>query len=180
MRYLSDLNVGRANPRQLAFEVDDGYSKCYVARFLRQQVVLAHSISAVVNQVEPPYEGYRHTIEALQIYDKLVRKGETGPFVHPKKSVKPGDVCVDLPRLAQSLRRVGGSARESSLALFVYTISRPHRGSGEAVSAPARARHALELPRPSARVGTRTLAMDSAYVSTAAYRCKGVLAVGLR
>lgn len=107
MRYLSDLNVGRANPLHLSFQVEDGREKYDLARFLCQRLVSAQNVAAVVSQVEPPYDGYRRTTKALHNYRDLAREGEVGTFVQPKKSVRPGDVYTDLPRLAQLLRRVG-------------------------------------------------------------------------
>jgi murein L,D-transpeptidase YcbB/YkuD len=107
MRYLSDLNVGRANPRHLTFQVDDDHEKYDLARFLRQQVVSARNVGAVVSQVEPPYEGYRRTVGALHAYRELARESEIGPFVHSKKPIKPGDGYADLRRLALFLQHVG-------------------------------------------------------------------------
>jgi L,D-transpeptidase YcbB len=117
MRYLSDLNVGRANPRHLAFQVEYDHEKYDLARFLCQRLVSAQNVAAVVSQVEPPYDGYRRTIKALHNYRELALEGKVGTFVQPKKSVKPGDVHADLPRLAQVLRRLGDLPKNSVIPL---------------------------------------------------------------
>ena len=107
MRYISDLHIGRVNPRQLAFALDDESKKYDLAEFLKDHVVGANNVADVLSQVEPSYPGYRHTLSALQTYIELAKRddGEQLPVV--KKAVAPGEAYPGIPRLTRLLRLVG-------------------------------------------------------------------------
>ena len=107
MRYISDLHIGKVNPRHLAFALDDESKKYDLPEFLKDNVVNAGEVAGVLAQVEPPYPGYRRTIQALQTYTELAKKddGEQLPLV--KKAIAPGDAYPGVPRLTRLLRLVG-------------------------------------------------------------------------
>jgi L,D-transpeptidase YcbB len=107
MRYISDLHMGKVNPKHFDFALDDESRKYDLAEFLKEHVVDAGDVAGVLTQVEPSYPGYRRTIQALQTYMELAKKddGEQLPLV--KKSVAPGDSYPGVPRLTRLLRLVG-------------------------------------------------------------------------
>jgi murein L,D-transpeptidase YcbB/YkuD len=109
MRYISDLHIGKVNPKRLAFELDDESKKYDLPGFLRDHVVGASDMAAELAQIEPPYPGYRRTLQAFQTYVELAKKdhGEQLPALAPKKTIAPGDTWSGVPRLALLLRLVG-------------------------------------------------------------------------
>jgi murein L,D-transpeptidase YcbB/YkuD len=107
MRYISDLHIGKVNPKHLDIALDEESRKYDLADFLKEHVVDAGDVTGVLAQVEPPYPGYRRTILALQTYRELAKKddGEQLPLV--KKPIAPGDSYPGVPRLTRLLRLVG-------------------------------------------------------------------------
>jgi murein L,D-transpeptidase YcbB/YkuD len=107
MRYISDLHIGKVNPKHLDFAFDEESKKYDLPEFLRDRAVNGADVVGALATVEPPYPGYRRTIQALQAYLQLAKKdgGEQLPAV--KKPVVPGDTYAGVPRLAQLLRLVG-------------------------------------------------------------------------
>ena len=107
MRYISDLHIGKVNPKRLAFALDDESKKYDLAEFLKDHIVGAGNVAAVLAQVEPSYPGYRHTLRALQTYIELAKRddGERLPAV--KKVIVPGDTYAGVPRLTRLLRLIG-------------------------------------------------------------------------
>jgi len=106
MRYISDLHIGKVNPKHLEFALDSQSKKYDLAEFLKENVASANDVASSVAQVEPPYPGYHRTIQALQTYVQLAKtdNGEQLPF---SKTVVAGDVYPGVPRLTQLLRSVG-------------------------------------------------------------------------
>jgi L,D-transpeptidase YcbB len=110
MRYISDLHIGKVNPKHFAFALDEEPRKYDLPEFLRDRVVNANDAAAILAQVEPPYPGYRNTVAALQTYMKLAAQddGEQLPApAPPKKAIAPGDAYPGVPRLIRLLRLVG-------------------------------------------------------------------------
>jgi murein L,D-transpeptidase YcbB/YkuD len=95
------------NPKHLDFAFDEESKKYDLPEFLRDRVVSGGDVAGVLATVEPPYPGYRRTIQALQTYIELAKKdnGEQLPAV--KKPIVPGDTYAGVPRVAQLLRLVG-------------------------------------------------------------------------
>jgi L,D-transpeptidase YcbB len=107
MRYISDLHVGKVNPKRLAFALDDESKRYDLAEFLKDHVVAAGNVAGVLAQVEPSYPGYRHTLEALHTYVELAKKDDGEQLPAVKRAVAPGDTYPGVPRLARLLRLVG-------------------------------------------------------------------------
>ncbi len=107
MRYISDLHIGKVNPKHLAFALDEEPKKYDLAEFLKGQVVGGSDVAGVLAQVEPPYPGYRRTIQALQTYMELARKDDGEHLPPLKKTIVPGDAYPGVPRLTRLLRLVG-------------------------------------------------------------------------
>jgi L,D-transpeptidase YcbB len=107
MRYLSDLSIGRVNPKHLKFDLHTTKSKQDLAQFLRQQVLPAGDLPATVASIEPRFGAYRRTEEALLRYTELVRQDEGEKLAVPAKAIEPGQPYASLPRLTQLLRLLG-------------------------------------------------------------------------
>lgn len=103
MRYISDLHNGRVNPRLFHFDFDIDHRKLDLSEFLRQQLVDSQDINAALEKVEPPFPVYRRTEDALGTYLELARRDDGELLPVPSKTVKPGDSCAGVPRLARLL-----------------------------------------------------------------------------
>jgi murein L,D-transpeptidase YcbB/YkuD len=107
MRYISDLHIGKVNPKHFDFGLDVEAKKYDLPEFLKDHVVDASDVDAVLAQVEPPYPGYKRTIQALHNYLELAGKDDGGQLPPVKKSIAPGDAYPGVPRLTRLLTLVG-------------------------------------------------------------------------
>ena len=107
MRYISDLHIGKVNPKHFAFAIDDETKKYDLAEFLKDHVVDAVDVAGVLEQVEPPYPGYQRTIRALRAYTELAKKDDGEQLPSVKKAIVAGDAYPGIPRLTRLLRLVG-------------------------------------------------------------------------
>jgi len=108
MRYVSDLYSGRVNPRQFDFEFEIGKKeKLDLSEFLRQRLIGAEDVGAVIRSAEPPFPAYRRTIDALSVYRDLARRDDGELLPVPRKTVKPGDTYSGVPRLVRLLELLG-------------------------------------------------------------------------
>jgi L,D-transpeptidase YcbB len=107
MRYVSDLHIGKVNPKHFDYGFDVDVKKYDLPEFLKESVVDTPDVSASLVQIEPPYPGYQRTLQALQTYIALAKKdgGEQLPAV--TKTIAPGDSYPGLPRLTQLLALLG-------------------------------------------------------------------------
>jgi murein L,D-transpeptidase YcbB/YkuD len=107
MRYVSDLHLGRVNPRFFHFEFDTQYKTIDLSEYLRQKLVDTQDVAAAIESVEPPFPAYQRTITALRRYLELARHDSGRPLPWPKKPVRPGDSYSGLPRLVELLQITG-------------------------------------------------------------------------
>ena len=107
MRYISDLHIGKVNPKHLAFAFDEESKKYDLAEFLKDHVAGGSDVAGALAQVEPPYPGYRRTILALQNYMELAKKDDGQQLPALTKTIAPGDVYPGVPQLARRLQLVG-------------------------------------------------------------------------
>jgi murein L,D-transpeptidase YcbB/YkuD len=107
MRYVSDLHLGRINPRHFKFGLGAGAERIDLADFLRNRLMTAQDVPTVIASVERQHAGYKRVEAALAHYLKLEAEGD-GPAVPlPLKSVRPGDTFSGIPQLVGRLRQLG-------------------------------------------------------------------------
>jgi L,D-transpeptidase YcbB len=125
MRYVSDLHMGRFNPRQFHFGLDVNRKQFNLSEFLQLELVDAKDVSAVMASVEPPFPAYHRTIEALNRYLELARHdgGELLPV--PAKAIRPGDAYIGIQRLTKLLQLLG-DLQEQDKALSSGMIYENH------------------------------------------------------
>ena len=107
MRYISDLHIGRVNPKhfKLGFDVEQ---KSYdLPQFLQQKVLTASNVAQVLHDAEPPYFFYQRTEAALDHYLVLAEKENRVPLPEVQKTVAPGDAYPGAEALAQRLELLG-------------------------------------------------------------------------
>jgi L,D-transpeptidase YcbB len=116
MRYISDLRIGKVNPRHFDFGLDVEEKKYDLPEFLKDHVVGASDVSAVLQQVEPPYPGYQRTMKALQTYLQLAKESSGTTLPDIQKTISPGDSNTGVPQLIRLLRLVGDLPADSNVS----------------------------------------------------------------
>jgi murein L,D-transpeptidase YcbB/YkuD len=107
MRYVSDLRIGRINPKHLKFGIDVQSKKYNLPEFITQQVAGAGNVQSVLDQIEPPYAGYRRIESALKQYLNLAARGDGAKVPAGTKTVAPGDGYAGTAELAARLQLLG-------------------------------------------------------------------------
>ena len=107
MRYVSDLRIGKVNPKHFRFGLDIEQKKYDLPDFLRQRLVNAPDVNPALDGVEPPYPGYKRALATLLKYQALARQDDGQQLPIPAKAVDPGSAWPGVPRLARLLRLVG-------------------------------------------------------------------------
>jgi murein L,D-transpeptidase YcbB/YkuD len=107
MRYISDLRIGRVNPKHLKFGIDVQSKKYNLPEFITQQVESAGDVQSILDQIEPPYAGYRRIETTLKQYLDLAAKGDGAKVPGETKTVAPGDTYAGTAQLAARLRLLG-------------------------------------------------------------------------
>jgi murein L,D-transpeptidase YcbB/YkuD len=107
MRYISDLHMGRVNPKHFKVGFDVDQKKYDLPQFLTQKLLAASNVPEVLNGVEPTYYGYQRTELALQTYLALADKDHSPPLPDVQKTLAPGDAYPGAEALAQRLQLVG-------------------------------------------------------------------------
>ena len=107
MRYISDLHIGRVNPKHFDFGLDIRSKKYNLPQFVKTNVVDAPDVAAALVQVEPPYPGYQRTIQALHDYLAYAKEYNGPQLPAIQKTIAPGDSYAGVPQLIALLRVVG-------------------------------------------------------------------------
>ena len=100
MRYISDLHIGKINPKHFDFDLDVQAKKYDLPQFLKADVVDAPDVATILAQVEPPYPGYQRTIQALHAYLQYAKEYDGHPLPATGKTIAPGDTYPGVPQLA--------------------------------------------------------------------------------
>ena len=125
MRYVSDLRIGRINPQHFEFGLSVERKKYDLAQFVRERILTTSNVQAVLDEVEPPFAGYRRTEQALAHYIELARAdiGQKLPSV--TKPIDPGQPYSGVPRLASLLRLVGDLPADATIPGGTQTYGGP-------------------------------------------------------
>jgi len=107
MRFVSDLRIGRVNPKHFRFGLSIEQKKYDLAQFVRERLLSASDVSKVLDEVEPPFAGYRRTEAALARYTELVGQDDGEQLPPTAKPIDPGQQYAGAPRLTKLLKLVG-------------------------------------------------------------------------
>lgn len=107
MRYISDLHLGRVNPRWFHFGFDVEHNQYDLARFVRERLANAPDVQLALATVEPPFDGYRRTEKALQRYLQLAQQGGGDELPSPKQPVVAGERYAGMQQLRRRLCLLG-------------------------------------------------------------------------
>ncbi len=125
MRYISDLHIGKVNPKHFEFGLDVEQKKCNLPDFVRQHLVTASDPASALDTVEPVFPGYQRTKAALLRYLDLARQDDGEQLPIPVKTVAPGSLYPGLPRLAKLLHLLGDLPPDAPPAAEVGTYAGP-------------------------------------------------------
>jgi murein L,D-transpeptidase YcbB/YkuD len=151
MRYISDLHIGKVNPKHFDFDLNVETKKYDLPEFVKNHVVDASDVAGVLAQVEPPYPGYRRTIQALHVYLALAKQDDGEQLPAVKKTFGPGESYPGVPRLTRLLRELGDLPADAN----VPPDSTVYQGPLVDAVKSFQARHGRTVD---GRIGTQTLA----------------------
>jgi L,D-transpeptidase YcbB len=103
MRLVSDLHIGRINPQHFHFGLSVEGKKYDLPRFLREQLLPATDVRAILDGVEPPFGGYHRTQAALVRYTEMARGTTVEALAVPAKAIRPGERYADAAALGRRL-----------------------------------------------------------------------------
>ena len=115
MRYISDLHIGKVNPKHFDFGFDVQSKKYNLPQFVKEDVVSASDVAPILAQVEPPYPGYQRTIQALQKYLVYAKEYTAAPLPVIQKTIAPGDSYAGVPQMIVLLRLMGDLRADASV-----------------------------------------------------------------
>ena len=107
MRYISDLRIGRIDPQHFKFGLSVEQKKYDLAQFLRDRILTTPNPEAALDEVEPPFAGYRRTEQALARYIELASNDDVEKLPDVTTPIEPGQSYAGVPRLTRFLRLVG-------------------------------------------------------------------------
>lgn len=116
MRYVSDLHIGKVNPKHLDFAFDVETKKYDLSDFLKGNIVSSSDIADALAKVEPPYPGYQRTIQALHSYLEFAKEYDGKPLPSIQKTIAPGDSYSGIPQLIRLLQLVGDLPSNASVS----------------------------------------------------------------
>ncbi|HXY03651.1 MAG TPA: L,D-transpeptidase family protein [Terriglobales bacterium] len=143
MRYVSDLRIGKVNPRHFRFGLNVERKKYDLAQFVRSRLANGDDIPAALREVEPPFPGYKRTLAALQRYLALSQEDDGEKLPELMKSITPGKEYAGIPRLTRLLHLLGdlpssadlqpGNVYQGPLVLAVKSFQARHGLSSDGV-----------------------------------------------
>ncbi len=106
LRYISDLHIGRVNPKNLSVKLDIEPKKYDLPKLVRRAID-EDRIRETVEAAEPPLVQYRLVQEALARYRELAAEPGLEPVPVTKRTLQPGDPYEGLDELTRLLVAVG-------------------------------------------------------------------------
>jgi murein L,D-transpeptidase YcbB/YkuD len=117
MRFVSDLRIGRIDPQHFKFGLRVEHNKKYdLAQFVRDRLISASDVPAVLDSIEPPFAGYRRTEAALVRYTELAGRYDYEEFPASPKVIDPGQTYAGVPRLARFLQLIDDLPADANLS----------------------------------------------------------------
>jgi murein L,D-transpeptidase YcbB/YkuD len=107
MRYVSDVSVGRLNPRYFQSRLNIGPKKLDLSMFLQQYLVNGTGLKSELAGIEPPIGSYREMKYALLKYSRLAKEDSGEQLPEPRGMGFSGTQYDGVPRLARLLRLLG-------------------------------------------------------------------------
>lgn len=150
IRYISDVHLGKVDPKTLHRDFDPERAKHDPGAFLATKGIGAASVKEALAPIEPPFPGYQRTIVALQKYTQLLKEEVPDPLPQLSKPISPGQDYQALGKLVRRLQFLDDLPASVSVAEGAQTYS------GEVVDGVKRfqTRHGLEA---AGKLGPQTI-----------------------
>ena len=116
MRYISDRHIGRVNPRHFKFGLTVESKKYDLARFVRDRLVESRDVHIALEEVDPPFPGYKRALTAQRHYLKLLPLDDGEKLPMPSKGIDPRIPYPGTARLKRLLRLLGDLPSEAAVA----------------------------------------------------------------
>jgi len=113
MRFVSDLRIGKINPRpyefgqDIEFGKDAGPKAVDLTSFVENHLVKGTDLKSAIANLEPPFTIYRDLQKALVKYMALAKQDDGEKLPTPHATVLFGTPYDGVPRLARLLRLLG-------------------------------------------------------------------------
>jgi murein L,D-transpeptidase YcbB/YkuD len=107
MRYISDIRIGRINPKHFQFGFDIEHKKLDLPSFLRQLLSEQTDVETELTGIEPPFAGYKATRAALLRYEELAKQDDGEQLPPPPGILFQGGQYDAMPMMVRRLRLVG-------------------------------------------------------------------------
>jgi L,D-transpeptidase YcbB len=153
LRYLSDLHLGRVDPRAMRFRVPNREPHDFVGPL--RAALAQHRIPALAEEFTPSIPLYRQLRDALARYRTLAADPLLQSLTLPAVTVRPGEPCTSAGGLARRLEALGdlpaddppapGAVYDGSLVEGVRRFQRRHGLEPDGVLGKA-TRAALNVP----------------------------------
>jgi len=116
MRYLSDLHLGRVNPKSPPFAMEVRGKDLDLPSFIKEELVNVRDPRTVMESVEPQFLGYRRTLHSLESYRDFLEHDDGALLPDPRRPLEPGMPYVCTGRLRSLLQLLGdlGDTRSSA------------------------------------------------------------------
>jgi L,D-transpeptidase YcbB len=114
LRHLSDVHVGRVNPRNISVGINVQPKKLDLARIVRDAVA-GHRVASLVRDVEPRFAQYRSLLAAYARYRTLA--DSQLPTVKSARAAKPRERLGDVAALRRRLVAFGDLTPSDAAAL---------------------------------------------------------------
>ena len=114
MRNVSDLQVGRVNPRRADFELDVGPKKYDLAQLVGE-LARSNEVASTLARVEPPFSRYTLLKQALSRYRAIAADAKLAPPL-PLPKLRPGERDPGVPALRRWLVALGDAPAPDPLA----------------------------------------------------------------
>lgn len=112
MRYISDIRIGRINPKHFKFGFDVEHKKLDLPHYLRQ-LQSSSDLKEEIAKIEPPFERYKATRQALLKYMELSKQDDVEKLPPPVGVVRAGGYYNNMPALAKRLRQLGDMPQDA-------------------------------------------------------------------
>jgi murein L,D-transpeptidase YcbB/YkuD len=107
MRYIRAIHCGRVNPKEFKFQLDMGGEQLPLADFIQTQVVNAADPAAIIQNLEPPFLGYRKLLALLPVYEGYAKQADQPKLPTVTKTVHPGQPYAGVVPLGRFLQIIG-------------------------------------------------------------------------
>ena len=107
MRYIRAVHCGRVNPKEFKFQLDVEGNPLPLAEFIQTHVLNASDPTTEIQQLEPPFLGYRKLLALLPVYEGYAKQDDGQKLPTVTKTVRPGQTYAGVVRLGRFLQIIG-------------------------------------------------------------------------